>query len=83
MSIKVRVAPTQPISTGLSDVNRIRLSSPEFEFKPSITLDDLTDVTTAGAKDEDILVFSRSTRQFTPTESTDLISLETVSGGVF
>jgi hypothetical protein len=83
MSIKVRVAPTQPISTSLSEDNRIRLTSPEILVKPSLFLEDLVDVTTAGAENENILIFSSATRQFAPSESTALISIQTVSGGQF
>jgi hypothetical protein len=83
MSIKVRVAPTQPISTGLSDINRIRLSSPAIGIKPNLFLEDLVDVTTVGAEDEDILLFSAAARQFVPTEKTTVISLQTVFGGQF
>jgi hypothetical protein len=83
MRIRARIASTQAISTSLSDINRIRLSSPAIDIKPDLSLNDFTDVTTAGAKDDDILVFIGSTKQFTPTESTELFSIGTVSGGAF
>jgi hypothetical protein len=72
MSIRTRITSTQAISTSLSDINRIRLSSPAIPIKPNIFLSDLTEVNTAGATEDDALIFLASTRNLTPTDITDI-----------
>jgi hypothetical protein len=83
MNIRVKVASTQAISTALSDINRVRLSAPSIDIKPELSLDELTDVTTVGAKNDNILVYSTASRNFVPSESTALISIGTITGGLF
>jgi hypothetical protein len=83
MRIRARIASTQAISTSLSDINRIRLSSPAIAIKPSILLEELIDVTTVGVENENILIFSATTRQFVPSEKSSLFSVKNVFGGQF
>jgi hypothetical protein len=82
MTIKVKIAPTQAISSSLSEVNRIRLSSPEIDIKPSVSLEELDDVTIVGAEDGDILSFSSALRKYAPSEQPDF-TLQKVFGGQF
>jgi hypothetical protein len=72
MRIRAKIASTQAISTSLSDINRIRLSSPAIPIKPNIFLSELTDVNTAGASEDDALIFLALTKNFTPTDITDI-----------
>jgi len=83
MSIKARIAGAKSVSTNLSGTERIRLSSPAFDIKPSLPLNDFTDVTTVGAKDEDYLIFDARTRNFLPAEPSSAFELLSVSGGTF
>jgi len=83
MRIRARIASTQAISTSLSDINRIRLSSPAISITPSLFLEDFTDVTTVDAVDDDLLIFSETTNQFNPREATDVFTVGTIFGGSF
>jgi len=83
MSIKARIAGAKTISTNISGTERIRLSSPAFDIKPSLSLDDFIDVTTVGTKDEDFLIFNARSKNFLPTEPTSAFELLSVSGGTF
>ncbi len=83
MSIKARIAGAKTISTNISGTERIRLSSPAFDIKPSLPLDDFTDVTTVGAKDEDLLIFNAQAKKFLPEEPSSAFELLSVSGGTF
>jgi hypothetical protein len=83
MSIKAKIAGAKTISTNISGTERIRLSSPAFAIKPSLPLDDFTDVTTVGAKDEDLLIFNARAKKFLPAEPSSAFELLSVSGGTF
>jgi hypothetical protein len=83
MSIKVKIADAKTISTNVSGTGRIRISSQAFAIKPSLPLDDFTDVTTVGAKNEDYLIFNARTRKFLPAEPSSSFELLSVSGGTF
>jgi hypothetical protein len=87
MRIRARIASTQAISTSLSDINRIRLSSPAIPIKPNIFLSDLTDVNTVGASGNDALIFLASTKNFTPTDITnireEITTVNKLVGGFF
>lgn len=87
MNIRARILETKVLSSKISDVNRIRLSSPAIEIKPSLFLNDLIDVNTIGANDDDALLFSSSIKKFTPTDITDIrdeiTTVEKVVGGFF
>lgn len=83
MKITARIPDRKVISSSLSDINRIRLSSPAISIKPSLFLEDLTDVTTVDAVDDNILLFSETTNQFNPRESADVFTVGTIFGGTF
>jgi len=87
MRIRARIATSQAISTSLSDINRIRLSSPAIPIKPNIFLSDLIEVNTAGAIEDDALIFLASTRNFTSTDITDIreeiTTINKLVGGFF
>jgi hypothetical protein len=87
MRIRARIASTQAISTSLSDINRIRLSSPAIPIKPNIFLSDLTDVDATGASEDDALIFLAFNKNFTPTDITDIreeiTTINKLVGGFF
>jgi hypothetical protein len=83
MTIKTRITNGQTISKRLAGSESIRLSSPQIAISPSLSLNDLKDVTTAGVSNENILVFSATEKKFIPAQSLDTIVLGPVSGGVF
>jgi hypothetical protein len=87
MRIRARIASTQAILTSLSDINRIRLSSPAIPIKPNIFLSDLTDADNTGASEDDALIFLASNKNFTPTDITDIreeiTTINKLVGGFF
>lgn len=78
---------TARISSSLSDSTRIRLSLPAIAIKPSIFLSDLTDVSTVGASNDDALIFSQLSNNFTPTDIADIrneiTTVNKIVGGFF
>lgn len=83
MSIKATISGVRTVSTSVSDIERIRISSPAFAIKPSLVLEQFTDVTTVDATDDDILVYSDVIKKFSPNQSTAVIQLNAITGGSF
>lgn len=87
MGIKVAISDRKVINSSLTETNRIRLSSPAIAIKPSIFLSDLTDINTVDASDDDALIFEFSSRNFRPTDITDIreniTKVDKLVGGFF
>ena len=83
MSIRAKIPGVRTFSTSVSDIDRIRIASPAFAIKPSLELEQFTDVTTVGATDDDILVYFDAIKKFSPAEPTDVIAVDTIFGGSF
>ena len=72
MTIRTRIANSQTVSTNIPTVNQIRLSKPSIAIKPSVTLSELNDVSTVGARNDDALLFSATSKKLIPTDITDI-----------
>ena len=87
MTIKAKIPTTKKYVAGILQNGSIRVSKPQFEIKPAVSLSNLSDAISADAENDEALIYSVSSGKFIPTDITDIreeiTTINRVVGGNF